>query len=213
MDSVRLEKVTAFITRAGPAGRELLLFRHPNAGIQLPAGTVEVGETPEQAVLREAAEESGLANLRMVRPLGSHEQVLPEPVRAIVRTTIVYSRPDVTSFDWARIPRGSWVHLERREAGFAQVTYTEWDQWPERNWATYRITGWVPEDAIGRRQRRSYFHLEVDGAAPDAAWTVAIDNHRFQLFWAPLDALPRLVEPQNEWLEHVWKKLLADPMD
>ena len=211
MDSVRLEKVTAFITRAGPTGRELLLFRHPNAGIQLPAGTVEAGETPEQAVLREAAEETGLMNLRLVRSLGSREQVLPGAIVAVLRTTIVYSRPDVTSFDWARIPRGSWVHLERQQAGFAQVTYTEWDRWPERNWATYRITGWVPDDAIGKRQRRSYFHLEVDGAVPDGEWTVAIDNHRFQLFWAPLDALPPLVEPQDEWLRQVWDALVAGP--
>lgn len=40
-----LHKVTGFVTR----GRELLVFRHPTAGVQLPAGTVEAGETPEAA--------------------------------------------------------------------------------------------------------------------------------------------------------------------
>ena len=85
------------------------------------------------------------------------------------------------------------------------MTYEEWDRWPERNWATYRITGWVPEDAIGKEQRRTYFHLTVDGAAPDGEWTVKIDNHRFRLFWAPLAAPSPLVEPQSEWLEHVWE--------
>lgn len=39
---------------------ELLLFMHPNAGIQFPAGTVEEGELPEQAVLREVAEKTGI---------------------------------------------------------------------------------------------------------------------------------------------------------
>ena len=38
----------------------LLLFRHPQAGVQLVKGTIERGETPEQAALRELAEESGI---------------------------------------------------------------------------------------------------------------------------------------------------------
>ncbi|CAN0515446.1 unnamed protein product, partial [Phaeothamnion confervicola] len=42
----------------------------PEAGVQLPAGTMEAGETPEDAVLREAFEETGLAGLRIVRFLG-----------------------------------------------------------------------------------------------------------------------------------------------
>lgn len=54
------------------AGRIVLLYHpdHPEAGIQLPAGTMEAGETPEDAVLREAFEETGLAGLRIVRFLG-----------------------------------------------------------------------------------------------------------------------------------------------
>lgn len=36
----------------------------------MPAGTCEAGETPEQAVLREANEETGLVGLRVVRLLG-----------------------------------------------------------------------------------------------------------------------------------------------
>lgn len=43
---------------------------HPEAGIQVPAGTMEAGETPEVAVLREAFEETGLRGLRIVRYLG-----------------------------------------------------------------------------------------------------------------------------------------------
>lgn len=54
-----IRKVSAFITR----GDRLLVFRkpnHPGTGTQLPAGTVEPGESPETAVLREAREETGL---------------------------------------------------------------------------------------------------------------------------------------------------------
>jgi 8-oxo-dGTP pyrophosphatase MutT (NUDIX family) len=48
----------------------LLLFTHPlspEAGIQVPAGTVKVHELPEIAALREAHEETGLRDLKMVR--------------------------------------------------------------------------------------------------------------------------------------------------
>jgi len=55
-----LFKVTAFVTRIVQQQTEHLLFRHTNAGIQLPAGMVEEGELPEQAVVREVAEEPGV---------------------------------------------------------------------------------------------------------------------------------------------------------
>src|SRR5690348_7609122 len=51
----------------------LLVFSHPDfpeAGIQVPAGTIEPGEGPEVAVLREAFEETGLSGLKLVAPLG-----------------------------------------------------------------------------------------------------------------------------------------------
>lgn len=53
-------------------GQIVLLYHpdHPEAGIQVPAGTMEDGETPEAAVLREAFEETGLEGLRIVRFLG-----------------------------------------------------------------------------------------------------------------------------------------------
>lgn len=54
-----VKKVVAYITR----GDELLVFTHrdiPEAGMQVPAGTVEMDETPGAAVLREVHEETGL---------------------------------------------------------------------------------------------------------------------------------------------------------
>jgi len=62
-------KAFAYIT----SGTRLLVFTHPNhpeAGIQVPAGTVEPGETPEEAVMREAAEETGLTSLCLQRWIG-----------------------------------------------------------------------------------------------------------------------------------------------
>lgn len=49
---------------------KILLFRHPQAGVQLVKGTIEKGETPATAALRELAEESGIANARVIQDLG-----------------------------------------------------------------------------------------------------------------------------------------------
>jgi 8-oxo-dGTP pyrophosphatase MutT (NUDIX family) len=72
---VRREKVVAYITHR----RRLLVFTHrdfPEAGVQVPAGTVEPGESSEAAVLREAREESGLRDLALRRYLGERWHVL-----------------------------------------------------------------------------------------------------------------------------------------
>ena len=63
------KKVFAYITH----GHRLLVFSHPNsptAGIQVPAGTMKAGEDPENAVMREAFEETGLTDLTLCDYLG-----------------------------------------------------------------------------------------------------------------------------------------------
>jgi 8-oxo-dGTP diphosphatase len=68
----RVQKVVAYIT----LGQNLLVFTHrdyPESGIQVPAGTVEAGEALDAAVLREAEEETGLKNLKLVRYLGAQD--------------------------------------------------------------------------------------------------------------------------------------------
>ncbi len=48
----------------------ILLLRHPQAGVQLVKGTIEKGETPGRAALRELAEESGIRAAEVVDDLG-----------------------------------------------------------------------------------------------------------------------------------------------
>lgn len=64
-----IHKVFAYITHRN----RLLVFRHtdfPEAGIQVPAGTVMANEDLEAAVLREAEEETGLRDLTIKTCLG-----------------------------------------------------------------------------------------------------------------------------------------------
>lgn len=61
-----IKKVIAYITRFNKNNQELLVNIHkhyPEAGIQVPAGTVEDNEEVEKALFREIKEESGITKL------------------------------------------------------------------------------------------------------------------------------------------------------
>lgn len=73
-------KVIVYITRRRFGRIELLVFEHvdhPEAGLQVPAGTLDDGEHPEWGALREAEEETGLRHLRVVRRLALHTLYAP----------------------------------------------------------------------------------------------------------------------------------------
>lgn len=92
MSKISTEKVIAYITQAN----QLLVFSHPHhpeAGIQVPAGTIQAGESPEEAVLREAYEETGLENLELQAFLGVQEF-------------------DITQFGRAEVQRRYFFHLQ-----------------------------------------------------------------------------------------------------
>jgi 8-oxo-dGTP pyrophosphatase MutT (NUDIX family) len=70
-DKINASKVLCYIVRDG----RLLVFRHVDydleqVGIQVPAGSIRQGESPEEAALREAHEETSLSQLSVARKLG-----------------------------------------------------------------------------------------------------------------------------------------------
>lgn len=74
-EKVTKDKVLCYVVRGDG---KLLVFRHTDysyeeVGIQVPAGSVRDGETPEAAALREACEETGLKDFKIVRKLGETE--------------------------------------------------------------------------------------------------------------------------------------------
>ena len=84
-----IRKVVCYVTR----GRALLVFRQrddPEAGLQVPAGTVNPGERPDAAALREAEEETGLAGFRVVRKLGEYVYLFDDPPRHEVHERHVF---------------------------------------------------------------------------------------------------------------------------
>ena len=59
---MKKNKVLAYLTRINADTVELLVFRHrdfPDAGLQVPGGSIDTAETPMAAAHREIFEESG----------------------------------------------------------------------------------------------------------------------------------------------------------
>ncbi|HTK08025.1 MAG TPA: NUDIX domain-containing protein [Ktedonobacteraceae bacterium] len=99
-------KVFAYITQH----KHLLVFRHPDfpeAGIQVPAGTIEAHERAEDAVLREAFEETGLTYLTLDCFLGEQERDMSDFGRDEIHHRSFYH------LRYHGQPLTTWLHEER----------------------------------------------------------------------------------------------------
>jgi 8-oxo-dGTP pyrophosphatase MutT (NUDIX family) len=201
-----VEKVTAFITRQQEDTKELLLIRHPNAGIQFPAGTVKKGETVEEALKREITEETGLRKITIKNYIGKKDIPLLCNEYIISENTKVYSHPNPTSFDWAELRTGTTVESNRMQGEYTQITYREYDRYPKPQYISYQITGWVPIAILTKEVRRHFYHVVTNEEVQDE-WEIVADNHKFNLFWAPFMNLPNIIEPQYKWLNYVRNEL------
>jgi ADP-ribose pyrophosphatase YjhB (NUDIX family) len=110
----RRRRVYAYITNRG----RLLVFRHtdyPEAGVQVPGGTVEAGESPETAVMREAVEETGLTDLELVRCLGHIERdMTPFGIDETQEAWFYHLR-------YVGSPTETWQHLEQSASSVARM--------------------------------------------------------------------------------------------
>ncbi|MFP4601167.1 MAG: NUDIX domain-containing protein [Persicimonas sp.] len=186
-----LGKVTAFVVSKGEPHR-LLVFEHPMAGIQLPAGTVEPGEDPVTAAAREVFEESGLAVTsqgivldEQVRPLG--------PDRAAMLETV--------STDGATFQRGHKVRVLREYEASGSVRVREeiydYNVSPPELMST--TTGILPVGCLADAVRRT-FVLFVEETRSTERWRQKADGHTFEVFWTRLRPEVALFERQREWL-------------
>jgi 8-oxo-dGTP pyrophosphatase MutT (NUDIX family) len=134
-----VEKVVAYVVRSG----QLSVFIHLDdatpvyeSGLQVPAGTLAIGESPERAVLREAAEETGLEGLTIASTLGVADYDVRPGRNEVHRRYFFQLRVEVpvgSTWDHAEtdgglgVPRPfrfSWIPLEQGRslvAGFGAM--------------------------------------------------------------------------------------------
>ena len=128
-----IAKAVCYITR----DRRILVFEHPgvpDAGIQVPAGTIDPDEDPARAALREAAEETGLrgappdAAPRFGVPyafmLSSHDL----PVHLSLRRKLGVVDCDLRPYGRNETHRRHFFHLE--VSGDLPASWTAWEEHP-----------------------------------------------------------------------------------
>ena len=205
-----VQKVTAFIIRERGDVKELLVFKHPTAGIQIPAGTVEEGEDVETAVKREVYEETGLQFVEIEDYLGCFENELEDNQSIIAETTEVYIEPNLDAIPYRRkLPKGLTVGYHSTQEDFTYISYIEYeyDQFYEPICIEANITGWVPNKNISAQKKRHFFLLTTQEETADA-WELKSDQgHIFKPYWTPLSPKPNIIPPQDKWLDFVYERI------
>ncbi|GHO95524.1 hypothetical protein KSF_055720 [Reticulibacter mediterranei] len=211
-----LGKVTAFIVRQRNAQQELLVFAHPTAGVQVPAGTVEGGEVFENAALREAQEETGLEGVQLVKELARTSYSLQSNRYAFMCASPLFREPaliaehvDTGYGDGSIFRRGMIVSLERVEGNWSEIRHDECDLNVDPPKLQFSVRGWVPSRCLSSQQSRRFFLLTTTHETSDSWDHLAEGRHLFHLYWVPLVPRPQLMSPQDEWLDLVYKQLLA----
>ena len=139
MPQVRVKKVVAHITK----DNALLVFTHPyhpDAGIQVPQGTVEAGESSDEALVREVHEETGLDDLAVRSFLGTHEY-------------------DMSAHGRAEIQQRSYYHVELRGPAPAAWRHTDITGPHEFEFFWVPLPNGVPELAVGQGEFLSSLRL------------------------------------------------------
>ena len=205
-----VQKVTAFIIRERSGAKELLVFKHPTAGVQIPAGTVEKGEDIETAVKRETYEETGLQLVEIENYLGCFENELGNNQRIIAETTLVYIEPNLTAIPYKRkLPKGLTVDYRFTQEDFTYISYIEYeyDKFHKPICIDANITGWVPNESLSAEKKRHFFLMSTQEETEDA-WELKSDmGHIFKPYWTPLSPKPRIISPQDKWLDFVYEKI------
>ena len=122
----RVGKVICYVVRDG----WLLVFRHrdyPEAGLQVPAGTLNDGEDPVAGAIRETEEETGRTGFRSLAKLGTYNYEFRDTFAGVERHEL-HERHVFRLAPPPGLPE-SWSHLAEEGNG---------DFWFEFTWVPLR---------------------------------------------------------------------------
>lgn len=202
-------KVTAFVTRTNRDVRELLTFVHPLAGRQVPAGSVEVGEDPRTAAIREVWEETGVRGFLEIVPIsvsrivGTERGIMAcsQPVRTSPTEPAGSSPADI-------MRRGYPVEIEEERDAWVRASHRVYDFSGSSRLLLGVTSGWVPRESVATTLLRHHFHLVARPDPRPATWNRQADGHVFSVEWLPLDPAPTLAPEQQPWLDECRGALL-----
>lgn len=199
-----IKKVTVFVISEESPSR-ILLFRHPLAGIQLPAGTVEPGEEILDAARREVWEETGLKVMSQGKVLGSRTEELEEN-QVVMMHDVRTARLDRCDDVKATFCRGhkAWVIGSRPGEVHLKVETYDYNATPPL--VSSSIEGWVDAGAVVDSIERTFVVFKHRGNTNDS-WERYADGHVFQVFWTECQEAS-LVEGQQSWLDDHIERLI-----
>jgi hypothetical protein len=203
-----LSTVTAFITRGTAPRRDLLVFVHAD-GVHVPAGTTRQDETPAQAVLRTAREETGLRELSILAELGSRRMTIPDDELVLLGDALLQLSPDTSStvVRGVALLRGTQVKVLGSADSFVRVAQEEVTMRSGEPVVTARRSGWLPSRLLTSRIERIFFHLgSMDVTAE--RWVVqGASEQPARCHWERLRPDLTLYGHQQDWLEPYYKAL------
>jgi 8-oxo-dGTP pyrophosphatase MutT (NUDIX family) len=187
----RVDKATCLITRRNDGVDEIVVFDHPLAGVQLPAGTGNAGEDPLAAALREGWEETGIPRLSARTKL--NELVEAAPGGGHGRLAV-----DVVVGDQLAMRGQATTVLDlRRDTLLVEVAGKR---------------GWIPAHAFADDVVRHVVQLESDVAMPNEWWVITPDGEGlcWRCRWVPLHGELGLIDGQAQWVSDVIDRVNAE---
>lgn len=205
-----VDKVIAFITRWQNKKPELLVVQHSLTGRQLPAGTVEMNEPLEMALLRKLAEETRLVDFEISTYLGSRDSILTGNDYVILVTTKLFSSPsnDASSEGYI-LERGLPVQLTDEIGKYSAVRCDPRISYQLSPTRRQDVSGYVRSSVMGRHIRRHFFQLKLTTRTPEK-WQIQVDGNVLELCWLSLDPQPILSPDHSNWLDSIYEVLITD---